>query len=175
MRHIIRLFLLTLLTFTSTPAAESVYLVIDGIEGEVVQKGREGWVEVFGFNHEIVSPRDAASGLPTGKRQHQPIRFVIPHGKTLPLLMRALTQQTPVPKIAVNFFRLNQQGVETLYMKYELTNASVVSVRPWMPNIKDPSTREFGPQVEVAFVYHKIVWTFTDGGITHEDDWETPR
>jgi hypothetical protein len=28
-----------------------------------------------GTTHEIVSPRDAASGLPTGKRQHKP--FVI--------------------------------------------------------------------------------------------------
>jgi hypothetical protein len=29
------------------------------------------------FDNAIVSPRDAASGLPTGKRQHKPISFVI--------------------------------------------------------------------------------------------------
>lgn len=29
------------------------------------------------FNTEIVSPRDAASGLPTGKKMHKPISFVV--------------------------------------------------------------------------------------------------
>jgi hypothetical protein len=27
---------------------------------------------VHGFNYQVVSPRDAASGLPTGKRMHKP-------------------------------------------------------------------------------------------------------
>jgi len=26
----------------------------------------------------------------------------------------------------------------------------------------------------VSFVYQKIIWTWTDGGITAEDDWESP-
>lgn len=26
----------------------------------------------------------------------------------------------------------------------------------------------------VSFVYQKITWTWEDGGITSEDDWETP-
>jgi hypothetical protein len=29
------------------------------------------------FTHEVTSPRDAASGLPTGKRQHKPYRFSV--------------------------------------------------------------------------------------------------
>ena len=29
------------------------------------------------FNHEVSSPRDAASGLATGKRQHKPFRFTV--------------------------------------------------------------------------------------------------
>jgi type VI protein secretion system component Hcp len=31
--------------------------------------GREDTMEIYGFSHEVVSPRDAASGLPTGKRE----------------------------------------------------------------------------------------------------------
>ena len=31
---------------------------------------------VVGFSHEIISPRDPASGLPTGKRQHKPFNVV---------------------------------------------------------------------------------------------------
>ena len=45
------------------------------IVGSVTQAGREGTIMTIATSHEVISPRDAASGLPTGKRQHAP--FVI--------------------------------------------------------------------------------------------------
>src|SRR4051812_27559562 len=39
------------------------------IKGSVTQKGREGAIAVHSFHHHIQSPRDAASGQATGKRQ----------------------------------------------------------------------------------------------------------
>ena len=60
--------------------ALNAYLTLTGetqgdIKGSVTQAGREDSIMVIATQHEIVSPRDAASGLPTGKRQHKP--FVI--------------------------------------------------------------------------------------------------
>ena len=54
------------------------YLSLSGdtqgdIKGSVTQTGREDTIEIYGWNHEVISPRDAASGLPTGKRQHKPL------------------------------------------------------------------------------------------------------
>ncbi len=40
------------------------------------------------FNQAIVSPRDAASGLPTGKRQHKPFVITKEYDKSSPLLAR---------------------------------------------------------------------------------------
>jgi hypothetical protein len=40
------------------------------------------------FNQAIVSPRDAASGLPTGKRQHKPVVFTKEYDKSSPKLAR---------------------------------------------------------------------------------------
>lgn len=40
------------------------------------------------FNQAIVSPRDAASGLPTGKRQHKPFVITKEYDKSSPLLTR---------------------------------------------------------------------------------------
>lgn len=40
------------------------------------------------FNQAIVSPRDAASGLPTGKRQHKPVVFTKEYDKSSPQLAR---------------------------------------------------------------------------------------
>jgi len=57
--------------------ALNAYLKLKGqktgaIKGSVTQKGREGLILVIAVSHEIVSPRDSASGLPTGKRMHKP-------------------------------------------------------------------------------------------------------
>lgn len=40
------------------------------------------------FNQAIVSPRDAASGLPTGKRQHKPFVFTKEYDKSSPQLAK---------------------------------------------------------------------------------------
>lgn len=41
------------------------------------------------FNQAIVSPRDAASGLPTGKRQHKPFVITKEYDKSSPVLARS--------------------------------------------------------------------------------------
>jgi type VI secretion system secreted protein Hcp len=33
---------------------------------------------------------------------------------------------------------------------------------------------KFAEYEEVAFTYQKIIWTWNEGGITSEDDWESP-
>ncbi|HNW88302.1 MAG TPA: type VI secretion system tube protein Hcp [Bacteroidales bacterium] len=38
------------------------------IKGSVTRAGRVDSIMVIGFSHEVISPRHAASGLPTGKR-----------------------------------------------------------------------------------------------------------
>jgi type VI secretion system secreted protein Hcp len=170
MRNSIRLVILLMVAVTGF-AAESVYMVCAQLPGEVIQKGREKFSEVLAFNHEIVSPRDSASGLATGKRQHMPFRCVIPHGSNTPLLFKALSNNEIIPKVEIQFWRPTTIGGEVLYMKYELENVSVSSVRPWMPNVKEAAVANFGSQVEVSFVYQKITWTFTNGGVTHTDSW----
>ena len=44
-------------------------------KGESTQKGREGKIPGVAFSYGVLSPRDPTSGLPTGKRQHQPVVF----------------------------------------------------------------------------------------------------
>jgi type VI secretion system secreted protein Hcp len=51
--------------------ALNAYLRLKGqkqgeIKGSVTQKGREGKILVIGAEHEVLSPRDASSGLATG-------------------------------------------------------------------------------------------------------------
>ena len=61
------------------------------IDGEVTQRGREKQHRLLAYSHEIVSPRDPASGLPTGKRQHQPFRIVKLINQGSPPFLTAMT------------------------------------------------------------------------------------
>lgn len=173
MRYSIRSLILALLAVCSS-LGEDVFMRIDNIPGEVTRKGLEGQIEALAFSHEIVSPRDAASGLPTGKRQHQPIRVVMHQDKSTPLLFRALAQNTSIPTADLSFYRANPDGTQTRYMIYSFTGLRVQSVRPWMPNKTDQNATAYGSQVEVAFTYQTITWTYVQGGITFEDSWQAP-
>jgi type VI secretion system secreted protein Hcp len=159
-------------TAASLHAAENVYLSIRNIEGEVVLKGREGMMEIYGFSHEIVSPRDAASGLPTGKRQHAPLRVVIRQSKATPLLLQAQSRNEIIPEVKILFFRPNSTtGTEQQYFTYTLKNARISSFRTWAPNKQDPAATPYLPSSELAFTYESFTWTYIDGGVEHTDDW----
>src|SRR5271167_2435873 len=78
-----------------THMALNAYLKLNGskqgeIKGSVTQKGREGKIMVIAANHEVVSPTDSITGLPTGKRQHKPFRITKDVDRSSPLLYKAM-------------------------------------------------------------------------------------
>src|SRR5947209_7480301 len=75
--------------------ALSAYLTLAGqkqgpINGSVTEKGRENSILVHSYENLITSPRDAASGLATGKRVHQPITVTKEMDRSSVLLWNAL-------------------------------------------------------------------------------------
>jgi type VI secretion system secreted protein Hcp len=113
---------------------------------------------ISGYSHEVVSPRDPASGLPTGKRQHKPLTITKEIDKATPLLMRAIFTNQTLPIVQMSLNGADGKVVATV----KLTNASVSD------HLQQGSTET------VSFTYQKITWTWVDGGITAEDDWEAP-
>lgn len=144
------------------------------IKGGVTQKGREDWIECHAFEHNILSPRDPASGLPTGKRMHKPVKIVKSIDKATPLLFKVLVDNENLPEVKFSFFRPSAAGKEQLYYTVELVNANIAEVKPIVLNVKNPELMKFPDMEEIHFTYQKIICTFVDGGITAEDDWETP-
>jgi type VI secretion system secreted protein Hcp len=144
------------------------------IKGGVTQKGRQDWIECHAYHHEVVSPRDTASGLPTGKRQHKPLVITKSLDKSSPLLMNALVNNENLKTVEFRFFRPSATGAEQHYYTIELVNANIAEIHPYVLNVKDPALTKFPDMEHVSFTYQKIIWTFVDGGITAEDDWESP-
>ena len=144
------------------------------IKGSVTQKGREGKIQVIAVSHDIQSPRDPASGLPTGKRMHKPFVITKELDKSTPLLFSALVNNENITELEVQFWRPSATGAEQQHYTIKLANANIASVSSRMPNNKNPDLMKYETYEEIAFTYQKITWTWVDGGITAEDDWESP-
>ena len=159
--------------------ALNAYLNLKGqktgdIKGSVTQKGREGKIMVIAVSHEIVSPRDPASGLPTGKRMHKPMVITKELDKSTPLLYNVLVNNENITEWQLQFWQPSATGAEKQHFTIKLTNANIASIAMRLPNNKHPDLMKFETYEEIAFTYQKIEWTWMDGGITAMDDWESP-
>ncbi len=153
-------------------AALNAYLKLKGqkqgaIQGSVVKKGVEGSLPIISFNHEVVSPRDPASGLPTGKRQHKPFTFLVGIGKSSPQLYQALFTGELLPEVELVVFAAGDKSATSSLYSVKLSNAVVSQIRIVTP----PGGVE---ALELSLVYQRIDMTWTDGGVTVGDDWEAP-
>ncbi len=151
-------------------AALNAYLKLKGqkvgdIKGSVTQKGREGGIKVISVSHEIVSPRDAASGLPTGKRMHKPFVVTVEIDRSTPQLLGAIAGNEKFAAFSLEMAGPN--GGPSLY-RVGLINATISGFE--FVTLADNNTAA----LKLTFTYQKIEWTWIDGNITAQDDWETP-
>jgi type VI secretion system secreted protein Hcp len=149
------------------------------IKGSVTQKGREGKIQVIAVSHSIISPRDPASGLPTGKRMHKPFTITKELDKSSPLLYNVLVNNENVSEWELQFWTPQlsaKQGVgsEVQHYTVKLINANIASIDFRMANNKHPDLMKFAEYEEVAFTYQRIEWTWNEGGIMASDDWQEP-
>ena len=159
--------------------ALNAYLRLKGetqgdILGSVTQAGREDSILVIATSHELISPRDAASGLPTGKRQHKPFVITKEVDKASPMLYYSLTNNENIVNWELQFWQPSKSGKEMQHYTIKLHNASIAGIRHEMLNNKYPENMQHKEREHVSFVYQKIEWIWVDGGISSEDDWETP-
>jgi type VI secretion system secreted protein Hcp len=147
--------------------AKAIHMWLTGeaqgeIHGSCTVAGREDSIGVIGFEHSVISSRDEASGLPTGKRQHSPITITKRIDKSTPLIYRVLVSNENITDLTLRFYQDSRYGIVNYYT-IELMNASIASIE------QIDTERE-----RISFCYQRITWTFEDGGITASDDWEQP-
>lgn len=162
--------------------AETVHLKLKAngtdIKGDSSQKslGREDSIECVHFEASIKTAREAGSGMATGRRQHEPITFRKRIDKSTPLLAKALCENQVVEGTFL-FFRPNPTGDGTTEQFYTIAikKGRVSSQRQWLPDTITPASKLEPPLEEISIVFHTIMWTYTNGGITHEDTWDQQR
>jgi type VI secretion system secreted protein Hcp len=159
--------------------ALNAYLTLTGqqqgvINGSVILAGRENQIAVYAWSHELVSPRDAASGLPTGKRQHAPFTITKPIDKASVPMAQAMVMNENLTSVVLRAWRTTSSGKEQQYYTVKLTNASISQIQSEMLNNQYPENARHEVREHVSFTYQKIEWTWTEGGISLEDSWESP-
>lgn len=158
--------------------AETVHLFLkvngSDVKGESTQTsvGRADSIECVHYEHNINTVRDPHSGHATGRRVHEPIVIRKRIDKSSPLIAKALVENTKIDA-SFKFYRPNPTGDGTTEQFYTVSikDGRVAGLKQLLPPRESPEA----PLEEVTFTFHTINWTFTNGGVTHEDSWAANR
>lgn len=97
-------------------------------KGDSTQKATQGMIVVHWLDLNVESPRDAGSGLATGKRQYKPFHFEGEIGPHYVQLLQAISTNESIKKATFQIQKISHTGVEEVATKITLTNASVASL-----------------------------------------------
>lgn len=158
--------------------AETVHLYLKAngsdIQGESTQVslGRENSIECLSFRDSVRTAREAGSGMATGRRTYEPIIITKRIDKSSPLLAKALCRNEVIEG-TFKFFRpaLAGDGTTEQFFTVVIAEGRLSHVVRTSPDTFDPASAARPPTEEVGFVFHTIRWSYTDGGVEHEDHW----
>jgi type VI secretion system secreted protein Hcp len=92
------------------------------------------------------------------------------------LIAKALVENQVIDGV-FKFFRPNPTGDGTTEMFYtvEIKQGRVASLEQENPDVFLPAEATLPALEKVSFVFHTIMWTYTNGGVSHEDTWSGNR
>lgn len=145
------------------------------IKGPITLPGKEDSISVISISHELVSPRDPATGLPTGKRQHKPLAIIKLIDRSTPLLYRALVTNEKMTTFNLAFYVIPPGGQEIKEFTIDLVGAYISSINQVKQNSNStPELMKFAEYEEVSFTYGTIKWSWSNGInvlSTSQDEW----
>jgi type VI secretion system secreted protein Hcp len=118
-----------MLTLAVAPSAQAdIFVTITGANqglfaGDSLDASHKNASIVLTFDQEVKSPRDPASGLATGKRQHSPVTFRKNASKSSVQLFQALVNNEVLKSVVFDFTAADPTGVMKVFKRVTLTNA----------------------------------------------------
>jgi type VI secretion system secreted protein Hcp len=121
-------------------------------KGESAKGGRANAIEGLAFHYEVATPRDTATGMATGKRQHGAVSLVKRWDAASPQLYQAALQNEILSSVLFEFLRVNAEGNEEVFESIKLTNAAVTSFKQHVQS-DQAQTQELE---EITFTFNAI-------------------
>lgn len=138
--------------------------------GPITGDQPDGSIAVAASLISVSSPRDPASGLPTGQRQWKPVVVTVPVGRATPLLENATFTNENLSSCTLTYSRATPDG--TGYYVVKLTNANIADFTETKGDTRLPQTGPLGEYDQISLTFQKIEFTYTPTGFTAGDDWE---
>jgi len=167
------LLLLTLITYSQT-----ITLSVEGtkqgkFKGESSKSKFADRSEITGFIQEVTSPRDAASGMASGRRMYQPVILLKKSGASSPQFFQAITTNEILKKIVIDFYRADATGAEINYYTVTLENVVVSGYKQFIGPLDN---EKFNPADnilydEIKFTFQKITIEEKTAQTTATDEW----
>jgi len=155
------------MTFTQLVFAKNyAYIKTTGIKqgvfkGESQKKGHETSTIVLGLSFEISTPRDASTGLPSGKRQLKPLTITKDWGVSSGQFYTAAATNEILKEVKIEFYSSNGREPEVLEKTIVLQNASILSIKEVSTLVND----DLQDAESITFAYQKITITDKSGVI----------
>jgi type VI secretion system secreted protein Hcp len=152
------------------------YLTLTGekagpIEGLNTITGHEKEIPIRAVEHIIEIPRNPQTGSPTGQRIHLPMTLTKEIDKASPLLHQVLTNGEKLTHVTLAYYRHVPEGKDEKYYTVTLSDATITSIRTWMPDRELEANNTMGHMEDISFAYSGIKWCYEKGGVTGEDAW----
>ena len=137
------------------------------IQGDRGLGGNAKLIPVKAFTEEVSSPIDASTGLPTGKRQHMPVKIVKSLDSASPALFAATVENETLTNVTCNFYRERGDGGKpTAYFRVILTNARIVDLKNFGDGAIDGGERE-----SISMSFQMITLEDLLSNTVATDDW----
>lgn len=156
-------------------AALDAYATIIGevqgeIQGDVTFPGLEGSILIKAFGSSVSDDYDPGTGLPSGNKQHRPIRLLKNMDPASPQLLEAFKNNERLTSVTLKFFRPTQSGAEQNHVTIILQNALIVSI---LPGHSSQSSEDLAiPFREtISLTYESMTVTWEPSGVSTQIDW----
>jgi type VI secretion system secreted protein Hcp len=121
------------------------------------------------LSYEVKSPRDAATGQASGKRQYSPITITKEWGACSPQLFQALVTNEVLESVVLEFVRSGPDGKKIVVYTITLTNASVSNLKSYRDEHAAPDAGVLELE-DVSLTFEKIDVQHNPTKTTAHDD-----
>jgi type VI secretion system secreted protein Hcp len=134
--------------------------------------GRKDLIEVWAYYQETVAPRDASTGMATGRRIQKAARIMTPVGTASAILFQGLCGNETVVKAIFRFFKHDRAGKEKEYYKITLEDGTISFMSTRLPNAKAADLAFHDEYHELDFTFRKITVENLEASNSSIDDWQ---
>lgn len=106
-------------------AADPLYMLVNGIRGEVTVRGHSGWIALNGYNASL-SATTSQTGPGATRAQFGPVQVTIPYSLAIPPLMHAVATGRVLGTVEI---QAAAAAGATSYLTIKLANAQATSIK----------------------------------------------